>query len=201
MATVNNITQILQDDIKELMASFSYLYGECADIFEVYWNTDANTTIGAVTNGTDPVSETTKLTKTEFANGITTVENFIKFCTNQAVATTDHLSYCHNMAYGTATPTKLDDLIENIADRMKLVCQQLIANYTAYLEISKIYTENEIVDIVAVLDNERVIYGASMSRSDLSSAMSMLQEFGDYMANAAVTQGNYLSTIAKWNLY
>lgn len=201
MATINNITQILQDDIRGLMQSFCWICRECADIYEVYWNTDANTVIAAVEGDATAVTSTTKLTKAEFTNGIVTIENFTKFCNNQSVSTTDHLSHCHNLIYGTATPTTLNSLIESIADRMKVVCQAMVDNYNTYLKIDKLYNENEVADIVAVLDAQRVIFGASMTQSDLNSAMTLLSEFKDFMTNAAVTQGNYVSTIAKWNMY
>ncbi len=59
MAIINNITQVLQDEIRTNMQSLKWLYPECLDIFEIYWNTDANTIIGDVTNTTDPVTVTT----------------------------------------------------------------------------------------------------------------------------------------------
>ena len=201
MAIVNNITQRLQDELKSMMITCCYLCKESDDIYDLYWHTDANTTIGAVTNATDPVTSSTTLTKNEFTNGIALCENFKKMCKNEAVSTADYLSYAHNIYYGTATATELDSLIEAIGDRLKNVAGKIISLYSAYKVVNELYTENEVVDIVAVLDTERVIFGASMTNSDLGSAMTFLTQFANFCNGSAVTQANYAATIAKWNTY
>lgn len=201
MPQVNDITQKLQDEIKFTMTALMSAYKEAKDIYQVYWETDANTSITAVLLSTTPVTQVTKLTKGEFLNGITLVTNYVDFINNSATSTINRAQYCHDLIYGTATPTLLNSLIDSLGDRMKSLAEVFVYHYLNYIRLEKMYFSNEIGDMVGVLDAQRVIFGASMTQADLVSAITFLGEFRDFMSNAAVTTGDYLATLAKWELY
>lgn len=201
MPTINNITQELQDSIKETMTALSDAYREANDIYKTYWETDANTTVSALLLSSSPATQSTKLTKAEFQAGISLVQDYIAFISNNSVSTSQRTTACHNLIYGTASPTNLNNLIESLGERLKAISEVFIFRYLGYLKLEQIYFKNEISDMLAVLDPQRVIFGASMTQADLSSAITFLGEFRDYMDNSAVTTGDYQSTLAKWELY
>ncbi len=60
------------------------------------------------------------------------------------------------------------------------------------------YFDNEVGDAITNLDNQRIIYGSEMTKSDLTNAITLLQEFHKMLENTAVTQGDYSSTVSKW---
>jgi hypothetical protein len=79
------------------------------------------------------------------------------------------------------------------------LCLDCIEIYRQSQNALELYFDNEVGDIVSVLDAQRIVYGSEMTVSDLSSAITLLQQFNNFMGNSAVTTGDYSSTISKWN--
>lgn len=201
MGAINNITQILQDELKFSMTALMQAYKESKDIYQVYWETDLNTTIGSLLLGTSPATSSTRLTKQEYLDGITLISNYIDFITGVAVGTVQRSQFCHNIINGTATPTNINPLVESVGERMKALSEVFVFHFLNFLRLEKIYFDNEIGDLVGVIDAQRIVFGSSMTQTDLAAAITMLSEFRDFMNNSAVATANYQTTLSKWELY
>jgi hypothetical protein len=188
----------LQTDIRSIVTSFETLQRECTNIHASYFKSDASTTLGAKADG-DPVTVTTKLTKLEFINGITFCEELDDFFTNQAVEQADYLATCENIKYGNDEATSvLSIAVEALGDRLYQVAIDSITLFNSCLDILDLYNDTEIATAASGLSNQTVMFGASMTKSQLSLAMTMIEQFKKMINNEVVTQGDYASTIQKW---
>lgn len=194
------ITKVLQNKLKTIANSLSWMQRECIDIYNDYWKTDASTLVPALATGTTPATVEYHLTKEEYINAITFCEEFDDFFTNEAVTQTDFRQTCIRVKYGSAadlgTPTS--NAVEELGKRIYALCIAVLELYNDAKDATEIYFDNEISDIIAVIDTERIVYGSEMTKDDLSSMITLLQEFMDMIGNAAVTQGDYSAIIAKW---
>ena len=196
--TTYNITSLLQTQIKSFMTSCESLSDEVAAIEDAYFKSGADSDISAL-NASDPVTVSTKLTKTEFTNGITLCQDVSKFFQNTAVSTGDRLSSIYPIYYGNDEASSIISVaVEALGSRMYDVCSNLLTLYNSTKTILGLYFDNEVGDVVAVLESDTIIYGSDMTTSELSSAITMIQEFQDMIANAAVTQADYQDTVEKW---
>jgi len=196
-----SVTNLLKNEMKALFSSLTIIKEESKDIGKVYWATDANTIITAVTLGTDPVTVTTKLTKTEYGNGITTMEQLDKFFSNQALTTSDYLSHCQNIKYGDAVlATALSSAVEALGDRMYQVCIDSIELFKQCRNILNLYTSNEVDSMIGSLSDETHVPGCYITKADFAAGITLTEQFKKLLNNEATTQGSYETTLANWEL-
>lgn len=196
-----NITGLLQNEIRALFTIFKDAGREAKSIYDGYWKTDANTKVTGLSSGTDPATVETHLTKDEYANGITLCEELDDFFTNSAVTTTDFLQHATRCKYGSAgtLATQLSNATEKIGTRLYDLCTVLIDALETALNIIDLYYDNEVGDIVSALDDQRIIFGSEMTKTDLVNAITLLEQFENFMNNSVVTTADYFATIAKWD--
>jgi len=196
-----DVTALLQTKIKIVVDAMSLMQNEVLDITKAYWATDANTKISALSLDTDAATLATKLTKAEYLGGITAVEALGKFFTNQAVTTADYLISFDKLRYGShAAGAKLSEATEQLGSRMNLVALNAIEMFKMAKDILSIYINNEVGDMIANLDAQRHIPGSQMTEDELSSGVTVVEQFKKLVNNEAVTQGDYASTLAKWQI-
>lgn len=196
---MNNITKNLQNDIKSAMDSFAGIQRECKDIYDAYWKTDANSEISGLATGSTPATVSTKLTKDMYTNALSLMEDLNDFFQNGSLTTTDYMAYCEKVKYGdTAASSILSEATEALGDRIKQVCIDLITLYKSTKNIEKLYFDSGISTALSSLANDIIVFGSSMTKSELILAITFFQEFHNFMDNAAVTQGDYSATISKW---
>ncbi len=194
------ITVLLQNNIKTIMDSFATMQRECKGIYDAYWKTIAHTTVSALSTDNTPATSASRLTKATYILGVTLSEQLNNFFQNSAVTTGDYLGTCTIIRYGNAAAISAIDVpTESIGDRIKQICLNCSEIYIHSQNIIETYFDNEIGDMVAVIDAQRIVYGSEMTASDLSIAITMLQAFNNFMATAAVATADYSSTISKWN--
>lgn len=182
------------------MTSLASMQRECKSIYDSYWKTMANTTVSGLSTDATPATVASKLTKKNYIDAITLSESLNNFFQNAAVTTGDYLQTSVNAKYGNAVlGSAIDVPTESIGDRLKQLCLDCIEIYRQSQNVLDLYFDNEVGDIVAVLDAQRIVYGSEMTVSDLSSAITLLQQFNNFMGNSIVTAGDYSSTISKWN--
>lgn len=197
---MQQITVLLQNNIKTIMTSLASMQRECKSIYDSYWKTMANTTVSGLSTDATPATVASKLTKKNYIDAITLSESLNNFFQNAAVTTGDYLQTSVNAKYGNAVlGSAIDVPTESIGDRLKQLCLDCIEIYRQSQNVLDLYFDNEVGDIVAVLDAQRIVYGSEMTVSDLSSAITLLQQFNNFMGNSIVTAGDYSSTISKWN--
>jgi hypothetical protein len=171
---------------------------ETKDIGKTYWSTDANTKITAA-GDTDAVTLSTHLIKTEYVSGVTLCEALTNFFGNAAVSTSDYLQSCQKIRYGSAAaPTKLSEATEDLGNRMYQVACNCIEIFKECRVILEIYSNNEIGDMIANLDVQRMIPGSEMTKDQLSSAITLVEQFKKMLNNEAVSTGDYAASLAKW---
>lgn len=193
-----DITRSLQNDIKKLIHSWAILKEEAKDIGKVYWSTSANAIIGALA-GSDAATYSSHLTKNEFVNGISLAEALDKLFSNQAVAQVDYLQYCNLLKYGSAaTPTMRSEGVEALGVRLMQIGTDCVEIYKSCRLIDEAYHAQEVGDMIANLDSQRVIPGSEMTKDQLGSAYILIEEFMSMMGNAVVTTGNYANTLGLW---
>ena len=195
-------TKKIQIEIKAFMQEMCWLKEEARDVYNAYWDTDASTLVPALSTGTTGATVASKLTKTEYINGITFVEDVDDFFTNSAVTQTDYLQTCNQLQYGSANiSTEVSNATESIGTRL----QTLGINCVGYLknanDILSFYTNNELGDLITNLDTQRVVPGSDMTKDDLSLGITVVEQFKKMMSNEAVTTADYGSSVAKWQRF
>lgn len=196
-----NITNQLQEHIAEVAESMMLIEEESKDIGKVYWSTDANTVIGAL-GASDAATLATTLTKTEYLSGVTLAEELEDFFFNEAVSTSDYIQNCEKIKYGSAaTGVNRGNATEALGSRIYQVALDCIELYKSCRHILRLYSQNEVGDMIANLDTHRIIPGSEMTRDELNSGITLVEQFKKMMNNEAVTQGDYSATLAKWHRF
>lgn len=191
----------LQANILVVIGSLETMWNESVAINKAYWATDANTTIGGLSDS-DAATYESKLIKSEYVGGITLCVEIEDFFTNELVGTSDYRSSCAKLKYGSAaTPTKRTQATEEIGNRLKQVGVDCLELFKSCEKILNDYTQNEISDMIANLDNLRIISCDGLTKYDLNAAITLIEQFKNMLGNSAVTQGDYKATIALWNKY
>ena len=199
---MNTITQILQNDIIEVMDALDLMQIECKNIYDAYWKTDANTTVSGLSTDVTPATVASNLTKKNYQDGITLAEQLNKFFTNQAITQADYLQTCVQIQYGNADlETQLTEATEKIGNRVLQFALDVQTLYKKTQMAVSLYYDEEIGDCVGVMDAHRILYGSDMIISDLASAITLFQEFKDFMTNATVTTADYSTTVGIWDKY
>jgi hypothetical protein len=197
-----DVNKKLQIDIKSVVDSMILLKEESSDIYKAYWSTDANTQVGGLASGDDAATESSKLTKTNYLNGITLCEDLEDFFGNEAVTTTDYLQNCEKIRYSDAgTPTKLSEATEGLGERIQQVAIDCIVLLQQCRNILQVYSANEVSDMITNLDPERPLGGCQLTASDMNSGITLVEQFKKMLSNEAVSTGDYASTLAKWVKY
>ena len=197
-----NLAEVLQQDIVALFKKYRDFYFECKDLEKVYFSTDASTYVSGLGTDSTAATHNTLLTKVDYTNGITSIQQFTKLIDDQVVAQVDNLSNMNNVMYGSAiSPGVQSAAVEDVADRMKLLFSDMVLEYKSLLFIVDCYFDNEYGDIVAVLDAHRTMPGMDVNQFDLAAALTFIQEVKDYYENVLPTKANYSITLATWERY
>lgn len=195
----SNITLELQRSLKSMMASWWTMYNECIDIDAAYFKTEASTYVGAKA-ANDPVTVNTKLTKTQFVNGITFIENVVKFFGNAAVTTGDYLSSIDPIKYGNTTgATAVPASVEALGSRLLQVCTDSIYLLQQSKLQESVYNSTSIGTAFASVPDAVIVFGAEMTRAELVAGVTLLQQWQRFIGNLSVTTGDYASTLSKFN--
>jgi hypothetical protein len=195
-------TKKAQIDIKAFMDGMLWLKEESRGIYNAYWDTDANTKVSGLATGTTGATVASKLVKDEYTSGITFVEDLEDFFTNSAVTQTDYLGTCNKLRYGTASiTTEVSNATEQLGTRLQTLGINCIGYYREARDILAFYTNNELGDMIANLDSQRIVPGSAMTKDDLNLGITLVEQFKKMLNNEAVTTGLYEATVAKWQRF
>jgi hypothetical protein len=192
-----NVTAQLQVDIKTIMDTFNLMRNEALDLYNLYWKGGVNGDITAAA-GTDPVTQTTRLTKTQLINGLTFAENINNFFDNIAVTTGDYLATCETNIHGNATATLISTATEAFGDRSVQFCADAITQYNLSRDAENWYNSSELSAMIGSISTQTIVYGSNMTKDDLIAAIVLLQQYQNALENSAVTTGDYKVTVGKW---
>lgn len=198
---MNNVTVQLENDLKAFADNLSWVMQEALDIHKAYFSSDASTLVGALASGTSGASLDTKLTKSQYQNAIGFVEQINNFFSNASVTTGDYLTNIEQVIYGNAaSPARLSDAAESLANRIKVLCQSCLTHFNTSKGILDGYNNSELSVIVAGTSGARIVYGATMSVTQLTQGITLVEQFKKMINNQAVSTGLYSANVAIWGM-
>jgi len=194
----NCVTSNLQTDIKSFMTSCESLINEAPAIYNLYWKSGASSDLSSLADG-DAATVSTKLTKGELTTGLAFVEQLDNFFQNSAVTQSDYLGSLYPIYYGNNEASAVvSTAVEAMGSRLYDLTSMCLELLNQGKTIEAEYNANEISDCVAVWEDERIVYGSEMTKVELSSAITLIQQFMKVLENQAVTAGDYESTVRQW---
>jgi hypothetical protein len=194
----SKVTQDLQDNLKEICSTFDTLRNEAKDIYNLFWKGSVNADITLLSSGNACCQEA-KLTKAQVQLAATLVEQMGNFWDNAAVAQADYLATIQSLLHGDAVlATPISSDLEAFGNRAKQFAQDLLTQYNRTRLAVNHYNNTEISAAVGAMSAHTVVFGADMTKDDLTSAVTMLNEYLDFCQNAAVAQADYKATLGKW---
>jgi hypothetical protein len=188
-----------QNDIKNYLETCQTLHMLTERIVKEYWTTDANVKVSAATNGTDPVTVDSKLTKTQYTNGITMATQLNNFFDNVAVNQADYLAYVFDLINGNgAASAILSAPTENIGNELKTAALLVSQLYFAGAQILKFYESSGLDDVMTVMTDILMSSISNITLAHLNSAIGLILDFVYMCGNATVTQLDRCATVTLW---
>lgn len=195
------VTKVIEDGFRQFASDMSWVMNEAKDIEKAYFATDASTLVSALALDTDGASNATKLTKAQYVNAIGFIQQLKNFFDNSAVTQGDYLTNIQQVKYGNAAvPATLSAATEDVANRLKVLCDACLTHFLTAKDLKDLYDNSELSVLVAGLSAGRKIYGANMNNSELTTGITLVEQYKKMINNEAVTQGLYSATIAIWEL-
>lgn len=196
------VTEKLQNEIHGFISSLSWMEREANDLNQLYYDAGIDTEISGLSDS-DKATSASQLSKSEVVSGITFVENFYKWFTSGSPIDSDYLSVCHNLAFGsTTTPTFTPSTaLESLGDRLKAMAEACIQLDKQSQSILDIYFDNQIDTAFSSIDSHRIVYGAAMTVSEMSSGVTLIENFQKFMNSNTPTNADYASTIKQWTRF
>lgn len=195
-------TKKIQIDIKSFMDGMLWLKETSKCIYDAYWDTDASTLVPALASGVSGATVESSLTKDEFVNGITFIEDLVDLFSNGAVSQADYLGTCNKLQYGSASITvPLSNATEALGTRLQTLGINCIGYYHDARNILNFYTNNELGDMISSLDAQRIVPGSDMTVSDLNAGITLVEQYKKMINNEVVSQALYEATVATWQRF
>lgn len=197
---MNNTSLVVETTITSIAGSLKNVRDESGELYKSYFATGSNTLVDGLSTGGTAATVSSKLTKTEFVNGISMLEQLNNFFGNAAVTQADYVASAINLTNGTtAAGAALSSDVENIGDRLRQMGRDLIEIKKMCDSTLKVYSASELSPAVAALSSTTVVFGCSSTKSKMGSGITLLEQFVKLMTNLAVTTGDYSSTVSQWS--
>lgn len=198
---MNNITLVLENSFKDFANNLSWIMNEAKDIDSAYFATNASSVVGALANSTDGASLATKFTKSQYQNFIGFAEQINNFFGNSSVTTGDYLNTIDNAIYGNAAvPASLSDAAESLANRMKVLAQSCLTQFLTAKDLLNLYYNSELSVVIAGCAGSRTVYGASMSVTEMTQGITLVEQFKKMINNESVATSLYSANVAIWRM-
>lgn len=194
---MNNSTQILQSDIKTMLTTFDQVYNEAKDLENLWFKGSVSSDISG-NAGSDPVTFSTQLTKNQLTSGITFCQNIIAFFNNSAPTQSDYMATIQDLLYGTATATFINNTVEALGNRIVELMRQCVLQYNRSRLAENNYNSTEISAMAGAISTYQVIYGADMTKDQLTSAITLAQDWQDLLTNVDPGTSDRKVTLGKW---
>lgn len=194
----NDITSQLQADIKILTGAFNNMFNEALDLENLYFKGSVSADLAA-SAGSDPVTQSTQLTKDQIITILTLCENVRKFFDNVAVSTADYMTTCQDVSYGVATATFFNNTVEQFGVRGVQFAKDCISQFNRGRDIENDYNSSELSAVVGSMSTFTTIYGADMTKDQLTSAITLTQDWDNFLNNSAPGTADRKVTLGKWS--
>ncbi len=194
----NTSTGILDQQVKSFMKTMGNIQSESADLLKLY---NAEVTTDAAYTGLAagaPATKTTKLTKQEAENCKDINVELNNFFTNGVLTQSDYWLDIQGILNGNDEITvSLSVAIESFATRNVNFLVTVLQLFKNSKNILDQYFDTEISDAVAAVSSEELPWEI-YSKSDLTDAITLIEQFKKLLNNEVAAQGDYGSTVAKW---
>lgn len=195
----NDITLTIEQSMKSSTLSLVNMKDEVDDIVKQYFATGSSDLIVGVSGDSTPVTVGSKLTKGKFVNGITMAQNLQNMLTNVAVTSGDYMSTSMNLINGTtAANAVLSEDVEVIGTRLVTLANSLIQLKKSCGTILNQYNSSELSGALTQLQASTIVFGCSTPKLKFIDGMNLCSQMINFMQNASVTQGDWMSTVTKW---
>ncbi len=182
----------LRNDIKEFVNLAEFIWLEAADIYDLFWKVGISTELSGIASDTDPATKVSKLSKGEVNLGLTLAEQFKNFFQNSAVAQNDYLHTMENLIYGSDERTIPGSAgLEAVGDRLRVLSEKALQAYKLGRKILITYIAND----AGNADPEPSV---PMTMDQLSSGVTLVEQFTKMVSNQAVATGDYTVSLGKW---
>jgi len=196
---MNNVTQQLEDLITAFAGSLYSMNTEVNDIVKAYFATTASSLINGLATSSTPATVQTGLSKGQYVNGITLLQNLQNFFGNAAVSTGDYLGTAETLINGSNNATtQLSNDVESLGLRIKAVSQNLIQLYKDGTNINKVYNASGLSGFLGSVSASTIVYGCSTTQSKFIGGIVLVQQLLNFLGNSAVSTGDYYTTVANW---
>lgn len=195
---VNNVSQNVESNMKNIAGELSIVKQSADEIAKAYFSTSASSLVGAA-GSSDAVTVSSKLTKTNYINGVTLAQELQKLFTNQDVTEGDYLSSAHNMVNGsTAAAQALSQDVEVIGNNIVLLAKKMIELRKSCQTTLAWYNSSDLASALVPVSLNTIVFGCSTTKQKFVDGMNMCQQVMNLMDNAAVTQGDWMAIVVKW---
>jgi hypothetical protein len=196
---MNSNTKLLQDSLKSLSANLETVRPLALDAVKMYFATDVSATVGALATDTTMATLNSRLTKAMAVNGYTLCEGIKNFFGNEAVATADRLQTSMQIrSGGNGTPVLTSQATELFGDKAKAVASTMVDMEALAASCIKLYNESQIAACLAQGTDSLVVFGSDMTKAEMIKGVTLAQQVVNLMGNAAVTTGDYYSSLIDW---
>jgi hypothetical protein len=197
---MNLTAQLLEQSIRTVATSLSLMQNEAPDIIKAYFSTDASTLVGALSSGTDGATVSSRLSKTDFINGINFATQLDAFFQNQAVAQGDYLQTVQVIINANSAPVNpLSPAVEAIGLRLVALSQNAIELFKQTKNILKLYSASELSLAVDAIGNTTVIFGGDSTKSKFINGITLVEQFKKILNAEVVLTGDYATSVLQWN--
>jgi len=173
------------------------MFNEALDLENLYWKGSVSADLAA-SAGTDPVTQATQLTKDQIISILTLAENVRKFFDNVANGTADFQTTIQDVLYGTATATFFNNTVESFGNKGVQFARDCSTQFNRARNIENIYNSSELGGAVGGMSAQTIIYGADMTKDQLTSAVTLMQNWQDLLSNVATGTADRKATLGKW---
>jgi hypothetical protein len=199
---MNNVSSVVESQIKALSTNFSNLMNQASQIYKNYNSTNAVTLVTGLGSSTTPATVSTALTQYQFESGITFCAQLGNFFNNASISSADYLGICENLISGnTPASSPLSPGVESLGQQLYTLAQNCITYYQNSLSINKAYNSNGLsqsITGISGFDGSIQIPGSSTSAAEFTSGITLVVQFINLMTNQAVVTGDYFGTITTW---
>lgn len=194
---MSGVTEQLQTDLKIITSAFGVMFNEAQDLENLYFKGSVSADIAA-SAGSDAVTSNTQLTKDQIITILTLAENVRKFFDNVAVSTADYMTTCQDVRYGVAAATFFNNTVENFGDRGVQFAIDCVTQFNRGRNAENVYNSTEVGAMIGSISAHRIVYGSDMTKDQLTSAITLVQNWDDFLNNVAPGTADRKVTIGKW---
>lgn len=193
----NKTTCYFEDNIIQFLTDMEWLSKEAIDLEKMYWATDIATDMSGLGAG-DPATVNSALTKTEVTDGYTFATVVKAFFGNASVTQGDYYVKISNILNGEdAAVSVLGPALEDFGDRLVIFCQKCYDDFLLAKHLLGVYNNMKISAVLGQLSNEDVLFGTSLTKSQISMFITLIEQFKKMINNEAVSTADYQSTVDK----